>query len=117
MEILNGDTLVEADTDAIEIGDIVDVPVWMDVWNGPADLNVDPWTLTSFDRLIIVEKKTKTVSNILLSTSRRPNICITENVTMADFGSKLCIGCLASGPASYININVRKTNARGEAKS
>ncbi|EIM81562.1 uncharacterized protein STEHIDRAFT_114979 [Stereum hirsutum FP-91666 SS1] len=60
VEILTGDTLVEADTDAIEIGDIVDVPVWMDVWNGPADLNVDPWTLTSFDRLVIVEKKTKT---------------------------------------------------------
>lgn len=56
VETLEQDRLESADTRSIEVGDVVDVPVWMDVWYGGGGITVQPWTFMSFDRLIIVEK-------------------------------------------------------------
>lgn len=56
VETLKGDRLESADAQSIEVGDIVDVPVWMDVWYGGGGITVQPWTFMSFGRVIIVEK-------------------------------------------------------------
>lgn len=50
------DRLETVEPDTISIGDIVDIPVWMDVWYGPVGLNTDPITFASFDRVIVTEK-------------------------------------------------------------
>lgn len=59
VEMLKGDKLHRAEARSIEVGDIVDVPVWMDVWYGGGRMVVQPWTFVSFDRVIIVEKGEK----------------------------------------------------------
>lgn len=59
VEKLTENSLVTIEPDTISIGDIVDIPVWLDVWYGPADLNVDPSTIATFDRVIVLESTIK----------------------------------------------------------
>lgn len=54
VEKLIRDRLITTDVGTIKVGDIVDIPVWMDVWYGPGDINIHPWTFLSFDRMIIL---------------------------------------------------------------
>lgn len=51
--------LVTIEPDTIRIGDVVDIPVWMDVWYGPIGLETDPCTFATFDRVIVLERGTK----------------------------------------------------------
>lgn len=57
VEELVGGRLNTVDADAIKDGDIVDIPVWMDVWYGPGDLKMPPWTILTFDRLVILREE------------------------------------------------------------
>lgn len=60
-EILREDRIESVDARDIKAGDIVDVPVWMDVWYGGGGIIVHPWTFMSFDRVVIVERGMKDV--------------------------------------------------------
>lgn len=55
VERLIANRLDTVDVDDIKAGDVVDVPVWMDLWYGPSDMRLQPWTFLSFDRLVILE--------------------------------------------------------------
>lgn len=59
VEKLTDNRLVAVEPDTISIGDIVDIPVWMDLWYGPVGLNTDPSTIATFDRVIILENAIK----------------------------------------------------------
>lgn len=59
VEKLMENRLVTIEPDTISIGDIVDIPVWMDLWYGPVGLNVDPSTIATFDRVIVLERAIK----------------------------------------------------------
>lgn len=76
MERLEGNRLETVDVSAIKIGDVVDIPVWIDIWYGPGDMNIQPWAFLSFDRVIIVENGYKVSipadDNISISTVLTP---------------------------------------------
>lgn len=59
VEKLTENMLVTVEPDTISIGDIVDIPVWMDLWYGPVNVNMDPSTIATFDRVIILENTIK----------------------------------------------------------
>lgn len=65
------DRLVEVEPETIEAGDIVDIPVWMDMWFGGGGITVQPWTFVTFDRLVIVEKGTKVSKTMRIQTTQR----------------------------------------------
>lgn len=59
VELLTENNLVAIEPDTIRIGDVVDIPIWMDVWYGPIGLETDPCTFATFDRVIVLERGTK----------------------------------------------------------
>lgn len=70
------------DADTVKDGDIVDIPVWMDVWYGPADLKMPPWTILSFDRLVLLREEAAKVrgSNVEQVIELNRNPCRRERV-------------------------------------
>lgn len=56
VEIVQGHTASTVTVEAVEEGDVVDVPVWFDVRYLPAKFKMAPFVAFSFDRLIILEK-------------------------------------------------------------
>lgn len=59
VERLVNNRLDMVDVDDIQIGDVVEVPVWLDIWYGPAGLSVQPWAIISFDRVVVLKKRSK----------------------------------------------------------